>query len=232
MAAPTVAGTNETTLAASSSHAVNLPGSIAAGDLLIILIGHAQAVTINSVTGWNELVDDGVANGVGVLWRRADGTEGATVTVGTSGSTKLVAISYRISGANNTSAPAISTVATGTTNAPDPTTCNPGTSKDRLWITFFVQAGEEADDDTWCNNVPGTPAGPPAYGTLLQVATGTGGLASTNCQIASAHRAATGSSEDVAWGSGTTDQSLGWRAHTIGIQAGGGMFQAGSYYKA
>lgn len=227
MAAPTVAGTNESAVTtAGTSHTVNLPASIAAGDLLIVLFGHAVNVTLNALTGWSELVDDGVANGIGVLWRRADGTEGATITVVTSGSTKSCHISYRISGANNTSAPAISTVATGTSAAPDPSICNPGTSKDRLWITFFVQAGEEADDDTWCNNAATN------YGSLLQITTGTGGLPATNCSIASCVRTLTASSEDAVWPAATTDQSLGWRAHTIGIQAGGGTFSAGSYYKA
>lgn len=230
MAAPTVAGTNESAVTtAGTTHTVNLPTSIAAGDLLIVLFGHAQAVTLNSLAGWNELVDDGVANGIGVLWRRADGTETGsppTISVGTSGSTKSCHISYRISGANNTSAPAISTVATGTSAAPDPTTCNPGTSKDRLWITFFVNAGEEADDDTWCNNAA------TGYGSLLQKTTGTGGLPATNCSIASCVKTATASSDDAAWPAASTDQSLGWRAMTIGIQAGGGTFQAGSYYKA
>lgn len=227
MAAPTVGGTNSSAVTtAGTSHTVNLPGSIAAGDLLIVLFGHAAAATLNSLTGWNELVDDGVANGIGVLWRRADGTEGSTISVGTSASTKSCHISYRISGANNTSAPAVSTVTTGTSNAPDPGNCNPGTSKDRLWITFFVQAGEEADDNTWTNNAATN------YGSLLQKTTGTGGLPATNCSIASCVRTLTASSEDAVWPAGSTDQSLGWRAHTLGIQAGGGMFPAGGYYKA
>lgn len=226
MAAPTIAATNESADAAGTTHVVNLPGSIAAGDLLIVLFGHAGAVTLNSLTGWTELVDDGVANGVGVLWRKADGTEGATISVDTSGSTKSCHISYRISGANTTSAPVISAVATGTSNAPNPNNCNPGVSKPRLWITFFVQAGEEADDDTWCNNAATN------YANLLQITTGTSGLPSTNCSIASCDRTATAASEDAAWPAGSTDQALGWRAHTIGVAAGGGTFQAGSYYKA
>lgn len=224
---PTIQATNESAVtSAGTSHTVNLPSGIQAGDLLIVLIGHSVAATINSLTGWNELVDDGVANGVGVLWRRADGTEGSTISVGTSASTKSCHISYRISDANNTSAPAVSAVTTGTSNAPDPGNCNPAKSRSWLWITFFVQAGEEADDDTWCNNAA------TSYANLLQKTTGTGGLPATNCSIASCDRTATASSEDAVWPAGSTDQSLGWRAHTLGIAGGGGNFMAGSYYKA
>jgi len=228
MAAPTVNTANESSLTtAGTSHTVSLPATVNAGDLLIVLFGHAVSATIDALAGWNELVDDGATNGVGVLWKRAVGNEdGTTITLVTSAATKSTHISYSITGANNTTAPAISTVATGTTNAPDPTTCNPGTSKDRLWITFFVGAGEEADDDTWCNNAA------TGYGSLLQKASGTGGLPATNCAIASCVRTATAASEDAAWPAASTDQVLGWRAHTIGIQAGGGIFSAGSYYKA
>lgn len=215
MAFPVINGTpaesKQTT--ATSTHTISLPGSIVAGELLVVLFSHAVAVTANALTGWTELIDDGVANSITVLYRFADGAEGGSISLGTSATTKSASIAYRIGGAQNPAAhaPTISTVATGTSNAPNPTSCNPGTSMDFLWITFFVQAGEEADDDTWCNNAA------TGYTNLLQKTTDTSGAVTTNCSLAASNRTNTASSEDAAWPTGTTDQSLAWRAWTLGI---------------
>lgn len=213
MAFPAVQTTAESaTTTAGTSHTVTLPSGITSGDLLIVIFSHAVSCTLNALTGWTELVDTAAANAEKVLYRKADGTEGASISLTSSASTKMSAIAYRISGAEDpaTQAPQLSTVATGTSTAPNATTCTPtGGAKDYLWLTFFTQAGEEADDDTWTT---GTPTN---FTNLLQKTSGTTAAASTNVQNASAQQQLNASSLDAA--AFTTAQSLAWRAWTLAI---------------
>ena len=126
-------------------------------------------------------------------------------------STKFASIAYNIQNFSGT--PEYSTVATGTSNAPDPSTVTPaGGSAEYLWLAAFYMAGEEADDDTWCNSAPSTPG---AFGNLTQKTTGTSGAASTNCEVAAADYTSTAASCDP--GAFNTDQSLAWRAYTVAI---------------
>jgi hypothetical protein len=210
VASPVVAGTAETAVStASTSHPWTLPGSIAAGDLLIAVAGKGSALaTWNALTGWTELTDENVAAGLFIAYRWADGTEGATVTFTASAATRSAAIIYRITGAENpaTQAPQIGTVATGSGTTPNPpSVAVTGGSKDILAIACFSRDGEEADDDTW------TTAAPTSYTNLLQKACG---IAGTNLagMIASAERQVTTATEDPAT---FTVATGGWRAQTI-----------------
>lgn len=214
MAFPTIVGTptESATTTAGTSHVVNLPSG-ASGNLFLLVMGKGStAATINALTGWTELVDENAAWGTFVAWRTCDGTEGTTTTFTSSASTKSATIVYEISG-QSAFAPEISAVGTGTSNAPNPNTCTPtGGAKDYLWITFFNLggAGEEADDDTWCNNAATN------YGSLRQKTAGVGGT-NISPYIAACHRTNNASSEDAAWPSGSTDQSRAWRAWTIAV---------------
>lgn len=213
MAFPSVVNTNESsTNTAGTSHVVNLPASLVVGNLIIVIsnIGSTSA-TFNTLAGWTELLDEGVANGMAIWGRQVDGTEGSTVTFTSSANTRDASVSYQISGADYLAlrTPELSTVATGTSVNPNATTCTPtGGAKDYLWITFFGCGGEEADDDTW---VTGTPTN---YGTTLQKSCGTAGT-NLGGLIGSAHRTANASSEDA--GSWTQAVSLAWRAYTMAV---------------
>ena len=95
----TTATTNGTT--ATGSPVVNLPASIAAGDLLLCVFRVAVAGVIGWPAGWTELFDassDGADDQMAMAWKKADGTEGTTMTLScTSG--KFAALSWRITGA-------------------------------------------------------------------------------------------------------------------------------------
>jgi len=99
----TTATTNGTT--ATSSPVVNLPASIAAGDLLLCVfrLAVASALTgqIHWPADWTELFDDssdGADDQMAMAWKKADGTEGTTMTLFcTSG--KFAALAWRITGA-------------------------------------------------------------------------------------------------------------------------------------
>ncbi len=217
MAAAQIVGTpaESATTTAGTSHVVNLPAG-AVGNLFLMILGKGStSATINALTGWNELVDESQAWGGYVAWRAVDGTEGATTTFTSSASTKTTTIVFEISGAANpaTRAPEISAVGTGTSNAPDPNTVTPtGGAKDYLWITFFIlgAAGEELDDDTWCNNAA------TGFGSLVQKASGTAGT-NIGAYIAASSLASNAASMNAVWPASTTDQSLAWRAWTIAV---------------
>lgn len=217
MAFPVVGATNESaTTSAGTSHTINLPSGIVAGNLLLVMLGKGTtSATINALAGWTELLDEAQASGCYIAYRWADGTEGASITLTSSASTKSASVSYLISGAVNpaTQAPQVSAVATGSSQAPDPNSLTPtGGAKDYLWLTFFILggAGEEADDDTWCNNAATN------YSGLLQKTSGTAG-ANIGAYIASCQRTANAASEDAIWPAGSTDVSLPWRAFTIAV---------------
>lgn len=216
MAFPQVVSTAESArTSVGTDHDINLPPSIVAGNLLLVFFakGSSAATTVDALAGWDELIDEaGVARGLCILYRVADGTEGATITLTLSGgSNKSASIAYQISGAEDpaTQPPELSTVATGTSTAPDATTCTPtGGAKDYLWISFFSLAGEEADDDTWCNSAPAS------FGGLLQK---TAGVAGTNIgvELATATRELNAASLDA--GAFNVDVSFAWRAYTMAV---------------
>lgn len=218
MASPAVQTTAESaTTTAATTHTVNLPSGIAAGDLLLILFATVGNTT-PTASGWDSTTivrinPGGSTHFLEFLFKKATGSEGASVSVSTgAASVRSASIAYRISGAIDPAAqaPERSTTVQGTSTAPNAATVTPtGGSKDFLFLTMFVQEGEEADDDTW---VTGTPSG---YSNLLQKTCGTAGSAAANVQLASAQKQATASSEDA--GAFTTAQSLDWAAITLAI---------------
>lgn len=212
MASPVVQQAIESsTNTAGTSHVVTLPTATAGDLLLIILDKGSTAATINAHASLTELLDENNANGLYIAYRWMDGTEPASYTLTSSASTRTARIAYRISGAANpaTQAPQIATTATGTSATPDPPSITPPSSKDYLFIAFFGQAGEEADDDTWVNTPPTnyTPS-PPRQKSCGTAGTNLGG------KIGAAERQlTTGSAENP--GTFGVDVSAAWRAQTI-----------------
>jgi hypothetical protein len=90
------------------NHTIDLPATINAGDLLIIIVWQGSvggSVTFDGGDGFTQFSTTGVATGYGEgeLWYViADGTEGATTTFSTSGFTNFSATCLRISGYNAT----------------------------------------------------------------------------------------------------------------------------------
>jgi hypothetical protein len=177
---------------------------------LVLIDKGSTAGTFNALTGWTELLDENLGNGIAILYKKADGTEGASITLTHSSSTRGAYIVYRIDGAADpsTTPPTLGTVGTGTSTGPDPGNCNPGVANDYLWIAMFGSAGEEANDDTWCNNAPTN------FSNLKQRTCGTVGV-NLGGIIASAEYALNASSLDA--GAFNTDGSNAWRAYTIAI---------------
>lgn len=149
MAFPSVAATNiGSSTSAATSHTVNLPASIASGDLLIVLFAHKDDVNGCSFpAGWTKFKEAIQGSGsnacLAVAWRKADGTEGSTITVTTVASSRQAHASRRITGAADptvTAPEALDSTGTNTAN-PDPPSLTPtGGAKDYLWIAAFASS--------------------------------------------------------------------------------------------
>jgi hypothetical protein len=151
MAFPTVAATNNSSSAVNATtHTVNLPTGIAAGNLLLVFFsndGSATASVTTPASGWTELFTQPVLSDTArltVFYRFADGAEASTITVTTSASEQASHASYRITGAHASEVPASSSTRPAGSNAnPDPPSLNPASwgTEDTLWIASCAWDG-------------------------------------------------------------------------------------------
>lgn len=212
MAFPVVQATAETAVTtAGTSHTITLPTGIGESDLILLIINiGSTAATFNALTGWTELLDEGVAGGLMIAWYTGTGVP-SNPTFTSSASTRSATIAYRIGGADKSVTPQIGTTGVGTSATPNPPSVTPtgGVVKDYLFIACFGQTGEEADDDTWANTPPTNylPS-PPLQKSCGVAGTNLGGLVA-----AASRQLNTGSAEDP--GTFGVDVSNTWRAQTI-----------------
>ena len=189
MAAPTVAARTETATTSAATSATPT-FTQTTGHLVVIFISTAVSTALTSISdGFTNLTN--LTGTFHIIYKVLVGTEGGDVTM-TITSSKHASIAYNITGFASGIAPEFSTVATATSTAPDATIVSPvaGFAKNFLWISAFGQAGEEADDDTWCT------AAPASFGNLTQKTSGTTGLASVNTSVASADFASSAATMD------------------------------------
>lgn len=100
----------------SGTPAVSMPGTVAAGDLLVT-IGVANDISAYGAapTGWTKVFDQaGADTRLGVFTKVADGTEGGTTVTFNTGGGASAFHTYRILAANHRGVVNVSTVATGT----------------------------------------------------------------------------------------------------------------------
>jgi hypothetical protein len=220
MAFPSVAATNTTTGAAATNKVCNLPASIAAGDLLLLMIRTAGADTHSTPSGWDGSIflndaSDGSDDTTSLFYKQsASGSEGSTVTVNGTASLKFAALSWRISGHDPAITPQTSTVATGASTTPDPTTCTPtGGAKDYLWLWLGGWEGEQTSPPA---------SNPTNYSTdKIGANSGTASTVETNCRLASASRQLNAASEDA--GSWTISVSDNWSAWLLAVHPAVGV---------
>ncbi len=209
LAAPLVASVTETAFGTDTTdHHVDMPATVDAGDLLIVLFTNDENTIVNTPTGWNLMTSD--ANGphvrLSVYYRIAAGTEGGTtVNFVTTSAEEAVAQVYRVTNWHGITPPEISTAATGTDTTPDPASLDPAgwDVADTLWL---VVAGQDRGDQV-------TPTYPASYtnGISTLSSNGTG-----RCQIHSARRVLAAASEDP--GAFTIPVSEQWVAFTIAVR--------------
>jgi hypothetical protein len=144
-----IAATNQGTGASSTEHTCNLPADIAAGDLLLLHFGTNTTFTFadgNPPTGWTEkflFFNDSIFDAHALLVRVADGDEGATVVVNTTGAETSWHISARISAATwvgSLTGVEVSANATGDSNEADPPSLTPDFGlSDTLWLALAMR---------------------------------------------------------------------------------------------
>lgn len=211
MTFPTVQGTaTSSTNTAGTSHTFTLPSSIAAGELLLLLVNiGSTAATFNALAGWTELLDENSVGGLKVIYKIAAGAD-SNPTFTSSASTRSAGIAFRISGHNSgTNAPEVGTTATATSTNPDPPnlSVSGGATKDYLWIAFCGSSGEQADDGTYCTAFPTNYSSNQLQKACGTVGTNLGGM------IACATRNLNGTSDNP--GTFTVSENDVWRAQTV-----------------
>lgn len=209
---PAVVATAENAITATgTAHTMAVPAGTVATDLVLICsnIG-STASSMNPLTGWTELLDENIANGLKIWYYSGTGVPSNPAFVAFT-STRFSSISFRISGADKSIAPTIAgTTSSGSSTTPDPpASATPSEERDYLVIALFGCGNEELDDDTWVNTGPTDflPAVP------LQKASGTGGVNLGGNIGASYRQLRTGAAVDP--GAFAMDVSAPWRAQTI-----------------
>lgn len=204
------------------THTVTLPSGVSEGGLLLLFFssrtGGAGDHTLTwPPTGWTSLAvyPAGASTGhIGIAYRIADGTEGATVTVTTGGVGALSAHNvYRIVGYDGV--PEIACTTSSTTNAnPDPPALTPSWGSHKtLWMAGYGSAG---------TNDQSTPTYPTNYSNGLFIDLYSG---SYDAGCASASRLLEAASADP--GTFTMTATAPWYAWTVGVKGQ----EAGIYYK-
>lgn len=212
MASPTVRSTATTNgTSATASPVLNLPATVVAGDILVVLIrqDNEEGYTWPSAD-WLALpplpdTSDGADDQTSCRYKVADGTEGGTtITLTRTQSNKFAALAYAIAGANNIEAGGL---ATGASTAPNPTSFSPsGGTKDYLWLSLGAWEGEQTSPPA---------ATPTNYSNKIAADSGTAGAVTTNCRVAGVNRATTAASEDPsAW---TISASDDWTAFVVAL---------------
>ena len=221
MAFPSVAGRQTSAVTSNTtSHTVTLPGSISAGNLLIAVFSYG--ITGNTVTfpaGWNAIANgaaeqtNGSDEGIATAWRKADGSEGANITVTTGVNARSASVVLRITGHIDpaTQVPeAANTV--GLNGSADPPSLTPtGGAKDYLWIA----CGANSHLDSYTG-------APTDYSNLTATEADTG-TAGNSSQVGTAERQLNAASEDPGAFTGA-NAAAEWAAVTIAVHPdpGGG----------
>jgi hypothetical protein len=201
VASPTVQARNSGSNTATTSHTINLPTGISAGDLLFVLVAfRALPGTLTLPSGWAYVEDDqSTSQALVAAYKTADGTEGSTASFTSANSVTSAHFSWRISGWSGT--PERGTAATGVSANPNPPSLTPaGGSADYL----FIAAGSEIGPVNFT-------AYPTNY-TDGQFGRASSGLVSA---LGVAERQVTASSEDPA--AFTTNSAGTWMAQTYVI---------------
>ncbi len=200
---------------AATSHPVDMPATVDAGDLLLVLFTNDMAAggTTTTPAGWTSKASDAQNNAVrgGVYVKVADGTEDATtVDFVTSAAEEASAQVYRIpSGewSGTTAGVEVSAVSGASTNAPNPASLNPGAwgTENTLWIAY-TGASSYTSVTTYPTSFSG--------GVHNLSNTGTGGASTSSAWFESA----VASVDPGAFAVANTTDSV---AYTIGIRPSG-----------
>lgn len=140
MTFPVLSGHGLSSLASGTNLTVNLPASIAANDLLIMVGAINGSPTVTTPTGFTDLLNDSAGTYVGYKW--ATGSEGATigVTLGTAAASAWVV--DRITLADPLTNPVLVSVTVSASATFDPPSNTSGFGAvDTLWLAIASEKG-------------------------------------------------------------------------------------------
>lgn len=217
MAFPTWESTTGTPLtSATSPQSVDMPATVNAGDLLLLVYGsQTTAGDPQTPSGWTALQSaTDYSTGTGAVFAKvADGTEGGgTVEVSLAATRRGAAQIIRVSGWEGTISGVelggvVADVGAGT--APNAGSFSPSWgAEDTLWV-WFVTASDDDEDVT---------AAPSGYSNLTSTKTGAGLNASAT--VGSATLANNAASEDP--GAGTLSDNADFMTGVIAVRPDGG----------
>lgn len=187
---------------------INQP-TVASGDMMIVIAAVNGTVMGTQPVGFTSLFGnstDGTFEWVSVGYRVCDGSEGATTTATANVNAKFSAVVWKITGADTSVTPIISTMATASSTTPNPTAAT-GASHDWLWVWAAS-----------CNNQPTMPptGQPTGYSNPVGVQSGgSGGASSKTCSFGATKQALAATTEDPS--SWTISTSSAWGAFTVGV---------------
>ena len=143
--AGTPVGTDRT--ATATTAVINLPSSIAAGELLVVSFGTSDPARIPEHGDWTDASGTAGTARVGLVWKIASGSEGATETFTYSGpgTSQMTAVAARITGHDAT------TPFSDLANAEE-------SSEDPFTLAADILTGLAADSFCWLVWVPGPSA--------------------------------------------------------------------------
>ena len=151
MAFPSIGTLATTADTSSTSVTVNMPASISAGYLLLVICAQDAIGTITQSGGsdWTKIEqinDSGSQCSFAIFGKIAAGSDALTLTSTDSQDMACVALNILNHGVTSGLTEIIrGTAANGADASPDPPNCNPGSAKDYLWIEAFAA---DDDDDT------------------------------------------------------------------------------------
>jgi len=191
MALAVVSITHSTFLTDTTAHAVSMPATVAAGELLVAFIASDGSATVTTPAGWTLLYStpqSTTARGSAYV-KIALGTEGGTtVDFVTSAVEQMAAQVYRLTGAmavlTHTVGTAVIGVAAGTTVDPPAVTAAWGAS-DNLFITCVANSGAQT-----------LVSGPSGWGTPVTTNDGGGGQAAASASCYTSILASPNASEN------------------------------------
>jgi hypothetical protein len=146
MAFPQIADTtdDEEGSTAASTHTISFPATVDAEDLLVAVAGFGVGSQITTwPSPWTKIGDYEMAGNestMSVAYMEAVGDEDATTFELSfdGGASRRALVLYRITGWESSLPPEVSTIATGTSTAPDPASLTASWgSADNLWIEFM-----------------------------------------------------------------------------------------------
>lgn len=144
MAFPAIQGSivQTTYAAAGATKNVVLPGSIAAGELLIAIIIEDRQTAMTVPSGWTVWTPDkpdwspGDLVRARVMFRVADGSEGSTIAVVQTSADEMISYTMRVTGYELPIYVARTADGGGSSTAPDPPPHQTWDANDGLWIAF------------------------------------------------------------------------------------------------